>query len=99
MKPAYCGIQGAGVAQFSVNHNVRVNLSIKRISEEISYEESSGTDIAEWENVSIAISETGLEENSMNKISSLTGRKRLKPKRGAGCLFVVSGKWLNIFAV
>lgn len=69
MKPEYCGIQGAGVARFSVNETVRVNLSNQRNSEGVSYEESSGADLTAWDTVCIAAEETGTQEDRINKIS------------------------------
>lgn len=68
MKPAYCGIQGAGVAQFAVNEKVLVNLSNKRIAEKVSCEESSGADLSAFDTVLITMVETGSEEDVINKI-------------------------------
>ncbi len=69
MKPEYCGIQGAGVAQFSINEIVRINLSSRRISEKAIHEESSGADLTALDTVLITIDETGPEEDIIKKAS------------------------------
>lgn len=71
MKPEYCGIQGAGVARFSINETVRVNLSSRRISEKAIYEESSGADLTALDTVLITMDETGSEEDIIKKASIL----------------------------
>lgn len=72
MKPAYCGIQDVGVAEFSVNETVHINLSNKRVSEKTSYEKSSGAESTALDTILITIDET----DSINEISiTINNRK------------------------
>lgn len=61
MKAAYCGIQGAGVARFSVNEAVCVNLSDQRMTENAFREESAGDRLAVWDALMITTAEGNTE--------------------------------------
>lgn len=59
MKAEYCGMHGAGVASFSVNRPIRVNLSDAEINWENPTEELSGTELLEWDTVMLTHGEVG----------------------------------------
>lgn len=67
MKPAYCGIQDFGAAKFSVNETIHVNLSNNRVSEETSYEKSSGAGLTALDTILITIDEARPEEELINE--------------------------------
>lgn len=63
MKSEYCGMHGAGVARFSVNEPVRVNLSEEKFIEKDAVNGSSGTEILSWDTVMLAFDGDEIDVN------------------------------------
>ncbi len=78
MKPEYCGIHGAGVANFPVNETVRVDLSEEKFMEKDAVNGSSGIELLSWDTVMLAVDADKTEdewEDGVNAGIMVNGRQ------------------------